>query len=180
MHFKLKKHNTYIILGGIICFLIGYFLFRSHNSTKLWVFQLVRKDNLKIGQDFFTIFKVNMLVGLGILIGFITYNSFTFFLYTFNMITIGYYIHYYMIKFGLLRCLYLILPHGLLEITWLTLLTIHSFSIFESFKIAINSGFEKNDFVRLLFSKKTLYLLTLILVTALIEAFLTTTLNKIV
>ncbi len=73
---------------------------------------------------------------------------------------------------------YLFIPHGIIEITWLTLLTIHSYKIFISFKKSLLTNFKDNTFLEILISFKTLILFTIIIFTALIESFLTPLINN--
>lgn len=172
-----KNYTTekIIITIGLCSISLGYLLsIPSGQLNRIFI----SNDKMIIGQDFLFILKQNLLIGLGIIIGFISYNFFSIFLFIFNMFSLGFYLHHFQNKLGLFRSILLFMPHGIIEITWLTLLTIHTFKIFTSFKNALLTNFNDTSFLWKLISFKTLILFILIIITAIIESYLTPLLNN--
>lgn len=122
---------------------------------------------------FFQIFFQNILVATVLLLGILTYYVFTFCLVIYNFFNLGISLKHLILMYGFKETILLILPHSIFELSWLILIPIFSFTLYDSFLKLINSNF--NDFViiKTVFSRKLFILYFLVLISSLIEAFIT-------
>ncbi len=166
---KLSKYSIFCFIGLFVIFtLIGYFLL-SGSSIKI--------DSLKtfnITLDFSDLFKIisnNLLIGVLILFGFLTFNLTNLSFIVFNGLLYGIAINKYSSEFGLLKTLTAIVPHGIIEYFGLAVLFSCSveinISLYQYFNKKNNTPIQQKTF------KKILIGFGLIVFSSLIEVYLT-------
>lgn len=166
---KLPKYSiiSFIILF-IIFILIGYFLLSdsSIEANSIKTFDISLDAN-----DLFKIISNNLLIGVLILFGFLTFNLTNLSFIVFNGLLYGIAINKYSSEFGLLKTLTAIVPHGIIEYIGLAVL----FSCSVEINISLYHYFNKNNNnpIQLKTFRKILLGFSLIVFSSLIEVYLT-------
>lgn len=166
---KLSKYSIVFFIVIFIAFVfIGYlFLLESpliYDSLKTFDVSLDTNDLFKIMFN-------NLLIGVLILFGFLTFNLTNLSFIVFNGLIYGIAINKFSVEFGLLKTLLAIAPHGIVEYFGLAIL----FSSSVEINISIYQYFNKSsiNLVNTKTFKKILLGFSLIVFSSLIEVYLT-------
>ena len=103
----------------------------------------------------------------------ITLGLYNIFAIAYNGIIMGTAIGSFVAKGQTTEILTLILPHGIPEIGWMLAISVFATQLGIHFYRFLDSGLENKDFLALLLSKTSLFLLSWVIVAALIEVFVT-------
>lgn len=166
---KLSKYSIISFISIFIIFtLIGYF-FMSGSSVTL---DTLKTFNITLDvNDLFKIISNNILIGVLILFGFLTFNLTNLSFIVFNNLLYGIAINKYSLEFGLLKTLTAILPHGIIEYLGLAVLFSCSveinISLYQYFNKTSNNPIHQKTFKRILIG------FSLIVLSSLIEVYLT-------
>lgn len=131
-------------------------------------------DNVSFSNDsFFKILLNNFLLGVSLLLGFIFFNIYNVIIIFFNGLFWGFYLNKFFSNLGLLNSIILFIPHAILEYYWIISISVYSTKLSFDFYKFLNSGFDDNSLFKNLVSIYTLKLLSLILLSAIVESYVT-------
>jgi uncharacterized membrane protein SpoIIM required for sporulation len=122
----------------------------------------------------FKILKNNFLVGIYIIIGSISYCIISFSVLGYSAFTIGSIFQGFAKTYSTADATILILPHGLIELIWLILLTVCSYNISNSlFSFLKNQDIQPNQIISKTTFKRLTIACLLIVVGAIVEVYFT-------
>lgn len=154
-------------------FTIGFFI--GVSNIELYNIPTV-SINKNISIDFnsiITITSKNILLAITLLFGFLTANILNYILMFYNGIVFGLSFYTYSKILDNEKLLMIVLPHAILEITWMLLISSFSVKLFFSFIKFINSRYEEKEFIFLLKSKMLHKLFAIVVLAIGIELFVT-------
>lgn len=167
-----KKAWIVFLVIFLVAFLIGIL---GNSNIPASTQEAITEDGMqKVGDKYFmNIIVNNLLLAVSLLLGFLTFNIYNIVALMYNGVLFGVFFNKFVGIFGVTKTLLLVAPHGLLEITWFILISAFSVRLTTGFYKLLNSNLEERSFFTLLFSRKTVMLLSLALITVLIEIFIT-------
>lgn len=169
MILKFSKYSVYFFLGLFLLFaLFGYF-YLGYHSSESGIYKNLEVNLNK--EDLFRILKNNLLLGVIVLFGFLTFNLTNLSFIVFNGLLYGIAINKYSLEFGIAKTLLAILPHGIVEYTALAML----FSCSVDINITLYQFFLKsnNEFINYKTIRKIIVAFALIALSSLIELYIT-------
>lgn len=164
------KYSPLIFLGTfILAFAIG-----MSNDIPKSISITTINTNPKI--DFETIKTIsikNILLALTLLLGFLTANILNYILLFFNGLMFGMSYTTYSKIFKTKQLLLIVLPHAIIEVFWMVLISSLSVKLFFYFLKYINSNYTNKEFINLLKSKYLFKLFFIVILAIIIELFIT-------
>ena len=164
------KYSPLIFLGiFILAFVIG-----MSNDIPKSISITTINTNPKIDFEIIkTISIKNILLALTLLLGFLTANILNYILLFFNGLMFGMSYSTYSKIFETKQLLLIVLPHAIIEVLWMVLISSLSVKLFFYFLKYINSNYTNKDFINLLKSKYLFKLYFIVILAIIIELFIT-------
>lgn len=167
LHFV--KRNSFLLYSLVFAFSLVLGLTNVNLKSRD-----ISLDNVSFSSgSFFKILSNNLFLGLSLLFGFIFFNIYNIIAIFINGLFWGFYINKFFGNLGVLNSILLFVPHAIFEYYWIVSISVHSTKLSSDFYRYLNSDFEDNLLFKNLISLHTFKLMSLILVSALIENYIT-------
>lgn len=167
------KYIRFSPLIFLAVFVIACVIGMSYDLTKVMRPAVINKD-LEITFDSVkSIASKNLLLGLSLLIGFLTANILNYILLFYNGIFFGMAVSNYSKIMDIKKMLAAVLPHAIIECAWMILISAFSVKLFFAFLTYINSGYTDKKFIQLLKSKQCIIVVSMVPIAIIAEVVLT-------
>lgn len=170
MNFLNNYSWTIYLIILLLSFVLGFSNYFDLESS----YKITEVEKLDSFLLFRKVLTTNFLMGIYILISFLSFNIFTVGLLSINGIYIGQIYKYLIFNIGIKKTLILLFTHGFIEVIWIILLAHISTKLLIQMLKMLNNDFKTlKSFVKIFYSKQTITAFFLIFISSLIESYIT-------